>query len=255
MIFIFVAQPVNKLIISPTTMKRLRILQVAFDTEIQPYQLAHFRGAIARKVGLEHEWFHNHDNENGGFHNRYPLIQYKLDTHNGQMHPMLLCLEEGIEEAHHLFSQPDWSVNIKGTQHDLRIAKLNVNQYTLNTWEQSFSYRIHKWQAFNQDSYHDWQGKDGIAEQYAFLEDKLATQIISFGKGVGWEPEQPVKVKITSPFKTEWLDYKQVKVQTFSLDFKANVSLPDFIGLGKGASRGLGVVRRIRIHHKNRIDA
>jgi hypothetical protein len=73
-------------------MKNLRILQVAFDTEIQPYELPYFRGAVARKVGIEHEWFHNHDNTNGGTHNRYPLIQYKLDTYKGQMRPMLLCL-------------------------------------------------------------------------------------------------------------------------------------------------------------------
>jgi hypothetical protein len=43
-------------------MKNLRILQVAFDTEIQPYELPYFSGAVARKVGIEHEWFHNHDN-------------------------------------------------------------------------------------------------------------------------------------------------------------------------------------------------
>ena len=227
-------------------MKKLRILNVAFDTHIQPYELSAFRGAVACKVGLEHEWFHNHDNTNGGFHNRYPLIQYKLDTHQGQMRPMLLCLEEGIEEAHQLFSQPDWSVNIKGTTHDLRIARIDVNQYTLNTWERPFGYRVHKWQAFNEDRFREWQSLEGIAEQYLYLEEKLAVQIESFGKGVGWLPEMPIKVKITSAFKTEWLDYKQVKVLAFSLDFKANVSLPDFIGLGKGASRGLGVVRRVR---------
>ena len=116
-------------------MKKLRILQVSFDTEIQPYQLAAFRGAVAHKVGLEHSWFHNHDNENGGTFNRYPLIQYKIFNDKGQMQPMLLCLEQGIEEAHHLFSQPEWSLNIKGQQHDLRIANLHVNQYTLNTWD------------------------------------------------------------------------------------------------------------------------
>jgi hypothetical protein len=242
------AAPINQT--TKDLVKRLRILQVAFDNEIQPYQLSAFRGAVARKVGIEHEWFHNHDNEHGGFHNRYPLIQYKLDTYKGQMRPMLLCLEEGIEEAHHLFSQPEWNLTLKGEKYDLRIGKLNVNQYTLNVWEQSFHYRLHKWQVFNTDRYNHWKQLDGIAEQYAFMEEKLAIQIASFGKGVGWQPEQPIAVKITSPFKAEWLDYKQTKVQVFSLDFKVNVSLPDFIGLGKGASRGLGVVRRVR----DRID-
>lgn len=226
-------------------MKRLRILQVSFDTEIQPYQLGAFRGAVAQKVGYQHDWFHNHDNEHGGFHNRYPLIQYKLDTYKGQMRPMLLCLDEGIEEAHHLFSQPEWSLNIRGTQHDLRIAKLHVNQYTVNTWETPFSYRLHKWQAFNPDNYRDYQSIDSIADRFAFLEQKLATHITSFGKGIGWQADHPIEAKITHLVKQEWLDFKRVKCLVFTLDFKTNVSLPDFIGLGKGASRGLGVVRRL----------
>ena len=236
-------------------MKKLRILQVSFDTEIQPYQLAAFRGAVAHKVGLEHSWFHNHDNENGGTFNRYPLIQYKLDTHKGQMRPMLLCLEEGIEEAHHLFSQPEWSLNIKGQQHDLRIANLHVNQYTLNTWDTQFRYRLHKWQPFNVERYKDYQQIEGIAAQYTFLEDRLRNQIASFAEGVGWHTDQAITATITHLGKTEWVTYKNLKVLTFTLDFKTNVSLPDFVGLGKGVSRGFGVVRRVRLHHKTKTDA
>lgn len=225
-------------------MKRLRILQVAFDTEIQPYQLPQFRGAIAQKVGFEHDWFHNHDNDSGGFHNRYPLIQYKLDTHKGQMRPMLLCLEEGIEEAHHFFSQPDWTLNLKGTPLEMRIARLHVNQYTLQVWQQPFRYRIHKWQAFNPDNYDKYRQLTGLAERYSFLEKLLKTQIQSFGKGVGWQVSD-FDLKITHIAKEEWLQYKHYqKILVFTLDFQANVSLPEYVGIGKGASRGLGVVRR-----------
>ena len=160
------------------------------------------------------------------------------------MRPMLLCLEQGIEEAHHLFSQPDWSLNIKGTQHDLRIANLNVNQYTVNTWDKTFHYRLHKWQAFNPENYHAYQHMDSMTDRFAFLDEKLTNQIDSFGKGIGWQSERPIEAKITNVQKQEWLDYKHTKSLVFTLDFKTNVSLPDFIGLGKGASRGLGVVRR-----------
>ena len=96
--------------------KKLRVLSVSFDTHIKPYELPSFRGALAHKVGIEHEWFHNHDNATGGFHNRYPLIQYKLDTYMGQFRPMMLCLDAAVEEAHHFFSQPDWTVRIGNTR-------------------------------------------------------------------------------------------------------------------------------------------
>ena len=225
--------------------KKLRVLAVSFDTHIEPYQLPAFRGALAHKVGIEHDWFHNHDNINGGFHNRYPLIQYKLDTYKGQFRPMMLCLDAAVEEAHHFFSQPDWTVRIGDTHHALRIAKLNVNQYTLNVWEQTFAFRIHKWQALNDDNFEKYQSLTGIVEKLSFLEKLLTTQITSFAKGVDWEPERDITVKIKSLPREEWMSYKHhQKMRVFSLDFDTNVSLPDFIGLGKGASRGLGVVRR-----------
>ena len=228
-------------------MKRLRILHVSFDANIQPYQLPAFRGALAAKVGWEHEWFHNHDNENGGTHNRYPLIQYKLDTYKGQMRPMLLCLENGIEEAHHLFSQPDWTLDLHGTALPLKIANLNVNQYTLNTWERPFAYRLHKWQAMNTENYQKYQLLRGIVERTSFLEQLLCNQITSFAKAVDWQIPDNFSLKLLYLPKEEWLQYKhRQKTLVFTVDFEANVSLPDFIGLGKGASRGLGVLRNVR---------
>ncbi len=228
-------------------MKKLRILQVSFDSNLQPYQLPAFRGAVARKVGIEHEWFHNHDNENGGTHNRYPLIQYKLDTYKGQMRPMLLCLEQGIEEAHHLFSQPDWSLNLNGEEHNLKIADLYVNQYTLNTWERPFRYRIHKWQAMNTENYQKYQLLRGLVERTRFLEQLLNNQIQSFAKGVDWDITNDFAVKVLTEPREEWLQYKhRQKTLVFTVDFECPLSLPDYVGLGKGASRGLGVVRQIR---------
>ena len=228
-------------------MKKLRILAVSFDTNIQPYQLPAFRGAIAAKVGWEHDWFHNHDNENGGTHNRYPLIQYKLDTHNGQMRPMLLCLDNAIEEAHHFFSQPDWTVDLRTDTHALKIAKLNVHQYTLNTWQRPFAYRLHKWQAMNSENYQKYQLLRGIVERTSFLEHLLRNQILSFAKGVEWAVSDDFTVKLLSLPREEWLQYKnRQKVLVFTLDFECHLSLPDFIGLGRGASQGLGVLRHQR---------
>ena len=228
-------------------MKKLRLLSVSFDTEIQPYELPAFRGALAAKVGLEHDWFHNHDNENGGTYNRYPLIQYKLDTYKGQMRPMLLCLDDAIEEAHHFFSKPDWAVDIRQTRHDLRIAHLNVHQYTLNTWQRPFTYRIHKWQAMNTENYKKYQTLTGVVERTSFLENLLRHQIQSFAKGVAWDLSEDFTIKLLSMPREEWLQYKhRQKTLVFTLDFECNLSLPDFIGLGKGASRGLGVVRIMR---------
>lgn len=226
------------------TMKKLRILSVSFETKVNPWELNRFRGAVAQKVGYEHEWFHNHNNDTGGYHQRYPLIQYKLDSKNGLMRPMLLCIEEGVEEAQHFFSKDDWNLRIGEHDHEMRIANLDVRQHTLNVWEQDFRYRIHKWQALNTDNFATWKNLDGIAARFHFLEQTLAAHILSFARGVGWELDRHFDLRITNQIKEEWISYKGVKVLAFSLEFKTNASLPDYIGLGKGSSVGWGIVRR-----------
>ena len=225
-------------------MKNLRILAVSFDTTIQPYELQHFRGAVAQKVGLEHEWFHNHDNTNGTFHNRYPLIQYKLDTFKGQMRPMLLCLDNAIEEAHHFFSAPDWSLNINNAEHNLKIARLRVDSCRLNVWDSVFSYRLHKWQALNPENFEKYNALTNSIARTRFLEQLLRNQILSFAHGVDWDLNPDFELRIDNLIKEDWMDYKEKqKVLVFTLNFETTLSLPDFIGIGKGASRGLGVVR------------
>jgi Cas6b C-terminal domain/Cas6b N-terminal domain len=225
----------------------IRILHVAFDTEIRPWEIPWFRGAMARKVGLEHEWFHNHNNETGGYHQRYPLLQYKIDPERGLRRPMLLCLEEAVEEAHHFFGQPDWSLRIGDRQHDLRIAKLRLDQHHLSTnTDRNHTFKIHKWIALNDEYFARWQRTDRLADRYALLEELLVSHIFAFARGVGWAVEQRLEVRITELLREEWVEYKNVKMLAFTLVFKANANLPDLIGLGKGVSIGFGILRKQR---------
>lgn len=225
-------------------MERLRILAVTFDTRIDPWELNRFRGAMAHKVGLEHEWFHNHDNETGNFHQRYPLVQYKLDPRNRLQRPMLLCLGQGVEEAHHFFSQPEWALRIGDKNHEMRIAQLQALQHNLVVLERPVYYRLHKWKAFNPENYDVYREQQGIADQFAFLERLLASHLIAFAGGVGWAVTPRFEVKITDLLKKEWVDQKGVKVLAFTIEFMCNLSLPDYIGVGKGAGLGYGVLRR-----------
>ena len=53
-------------------------------------------------------------------------------------------------------------------------------------------------------------------------------------------------VKITQVLGTKTYRYKNVKLQGFDLVFKTNVSLPDYIGLGKSVSQGFGTICRTK---------
>ncbi len=63
-------------------MRTLKVMRVSFNMPIQRSDILAFRGAIAHRVGLEHDWFHNYnntENTNNSYHHHYSLIQYKYN--------------------------------------------------------------------------------------------------------------------------------------------------------------------------------
>ena len=223
-------------------MNKLRILSVTFDTPIEPWELRDFRGAVAAKAGYQHEHFHNHDNESGGYHYRMPLIQYKQD--HGR--PMLVCLNEGIEELHHFFSQPDWTLDLNGRSAPVRIHKLDVKQFSLSVQDKSFRYHIRQWIGLNEDNYGTYTRLTGLEERLFVLEKVLLNQVVNLLNQLGHEPEQQVTLKLLNLKDERWVSFKGVKVLAFSMEFTCNVALPDYVGLGKGCSGGWGVIKGLR---------
>lgn len=218
-------------------MKSLRIITIRFNTPIKGHEIPAFRGALAQKVGLEHEWFHNHDNETNGFHYRYPRIQYK--RHRGK--PMLVCIENGIEEVQKYFSKSDWSLTFGGETHKMGIEELRVHQFDIRVMEKMNTYRIKNWIALNNKNHKAYQNGT-LIEQLQILEGSLSGHIISFLKGIDYRPEQRFKVSIDSFPETRPVKIKGITTMGFNLTFKTDLFLPNFIGLGKGVSKGYGVV-------------
>ncbi len=216
-------------------------MQVIFDSEIKAYEVPAFRGAIIKKVGQENILFHNHLNGNG-FLYKYPLIQYKT-IHR---HPAIVCVDYGVDEIHKFFENKDWSINISGRWLDMKIDKLNMNQFTMNVWDKHFKYNIRNWIALNQENYKKYMEMEALSEKTEFLERLLKANILSFAKGIDWQVAKPVELKITDIKELRPVRLKQQKVLGFNLDFKTNVFLPNNIGLGKSVSLGFGNVKEIR---------
>ncbi len=219
--------------------KVLRLLRIVFDLQLQPWELGKFRGAISDKVGLEHDWYHNHQVDGGVLH-RYPLIQYKL--HRQQ--PMLLYLGSGVEEAKHFFDKPDWTLRIGNQVHDMRIQNMELEQHRLMTLEDKATYRLHNWIALNPQNFERYQETESLGQRILLLEHILKGHLWGFCEGVDWQPEVDIEVSILNVFSDKYVSYRGVKVLSFKLDFKCNLSLPDFVALGKGTTVGFGVLRR-----------
>lgn len=223
------------------TLTKIRILKIIFNAEIKAYEIPAFRGAIIQKVGQENVLFHNHLKEDG-FRYKYPLIQYKIINKK----PAIICIDKGVDEIHRFFENNDWSISVSGRTLDLKIDKLNVNQFVMNVWDKHFKYNIKNWIALNQTNYKKYLALNNLIEQTAFLESVLKANILSFAKGIAWEIPKAVQLNITDMHHTTAVKLKDQKVIGFNLDFTTNVFLPNDIGLGKSVSLAYGNIREIR---------
>lgn len=222
-------------------MKKIKTLFVQFDDTLAAWQIPAFRGAIIEKVGRENQLFHQHNADNGLIY-QYPMIQYK----SVQQKPSLLCLGEGVDEIHKFFGLRNWDVTIGEQKHILKIHRLDLNNITINIWEKQFHYSIQSWLALNADNYKRYQSSDSLTDRIQILERLLTGNILSFAKGIEWRIERPVKVQIQELKAEKMIRYKGVPLMAFDVLFSCNVFLPNYLGLGKSASHGFGIIRQFR---------
>lgn len=226
-------------------MKKLRTLNILFDERLQAHELPAFRGAIINKAGQANQLFHNHEGD--GFRYAYPLIQYKKLKGKAA----IVCIGEGVEEIHHFFNKSDWSLQISGRTMPMRIQYLEMNDFTLQVWNQTFEYEIRDWIALNPEAYQQFRLISDETERKAFLARKLVGNILSFAKGVDWHIEKEISLQITSDIISSKLRIKDILMMGFSLRFRTNVSLPFGMGLGKSVSLGYGILGKVYNTHQN----
>ncbi len=223
--------------------KQIRVLTIVFEPEIKGGQIRKFRGAIIDKVGRDCVLFHNHLDDHE-YNHRYPLIQYKRIHH----HATIVCIDQGVDEIYRLFNQPDWRVRIGDMETELKVKQLKVNKYTMNVWDKQFEYRIFNWLALNSKNYQLYNQAQSLAEKVRILENVLTANILSFAKGINWTlPENAkIQVNIKEIVDKKVINFRGGLYSAFDVDFSTNVFLPENISLGKAASHGFGMVRRLR---------
>ena len=220
--------------------KQIRLLQVIFDLKINFSEIPFFRGAIIKTTRGENNLFHNHSPEGNIY--RYPKIQYKLINGNAS----LLCVEEGIEGIQDFFSRTDWKLQIEKQNKEIKVENIKVHQHRVAVWENWFDYRITNWLPLNQDNYIKFKALEDLTERISFLEKIMQSNILSFLQGIDLYVDEKIEVKIKSIRGERLMNYKDQQMQAFTLVFRTNVSLPNFIGLGKGSSVGFGVIKELK---------
>lgn len=219
--------------------KTIRLLSVTFNFQLLQRDISQFRGAIIGATQLKNDLFHNHTN-NGTIY-RYPLIQYK----NIRKSAAIICIEQGVDGIQDFFSNTNWKLEINRRTADFKVDQLQAWLHRVGIWEQTFQFKIFGWLPLNQANYKKYQQLNSLAEKILFLEKILTGHILGFLEGIDLKAEDQVKVSITNILSEQVMQYKNQAMQAFSVTFRTNVSLPNYIGLGKGSSVGFGVLKEI----------
>lgn len=219
-------------------MNNVKTLIIRFANEIRQQDLRFFRGAVIAAVGQsDSTLFHNHDGE--GFRYRYPLIQYKRIHKKAA----IVCVGEGCDEIGAFFSRSDFRLQLGNQAEQLfEIEMVTPHRTVVQTWNDGFVYYINNWLPLNKENYQSYQQLEGIADRAQMLERILTGNILSACKGFGITIEGHIENKILQLDAPHPSIYKGVSWTNFDAVVRSNVSLPDYIGLGKGASLGHGII-------------
>jgi hypothetical protein len=195
-----------------------------------------FRRDINIKTNNAYDLLYNHKPD-GSVIYRYPKVQFR--SYKG--YAALFGLGEGQELIWQLLGSGElgqpYSSNYEIVQ--------NIEEPVQVVTELS-SYSIRNILPFNTESFKEYKKLDSLPERAAFLEIKLANHLITFCK----EMEVPftkgdIVVKLKDFTVQPHAHIKKEEMERFDAIIQTNLSLPDFLGLGRSKALGFGVMKKI----------
>ncbi|MCH8555013.1 MAG: hypothetical protein LAT76_07630 [Schleiferiaceae bacterium] len=226
-------------------MPEIKTLMVTFQNDLQPHEIALFRGAIGNLMRDGSVLFHNHIGDQLRY--AYPMIQYKIKGGKA----IIVCVNEGADAIYQLLSKGPLQFRIGAREEAFTVATFQQESFVVRLTNRPKLYDLNNWLALNESNYRSFNNLRTNEERVALLERILVNNILDFAKGAGWRIDEQIQVQILEVQKQYPLKHKGVPLLAFNLTFAANVVLPSFIGLGKATSSGHGTVRIKNLKTKN----
>lgn len=218
----------------------IRVVIATFKNKISWKEIPYFRGCMIQESG-NNCLFHNHQEE--GFRYVYPLVQYKIMDGN----PVMVGLNEGAVAIEKLLEDRYIiPCQLGNRQTDLYFVGIRSQRMAVQCHPELLTYSIKGWLPLNRENYKAYLSAESLVEQVQMLERILTGNILSFAKGIGVFFEHPVSCRIRQIQQEKLVNYKHVGLMSFSGVFQSNVTLPDYIGLGKSVSIGQGIIKRMK---------
>lgn len=119
---------------------------------------------------------------------------------------------------------------------------------------ESHDYYLNRWLPFNNENYEKYIGQDGLVDRMLMLENLLVSNILTACRGMGVEVDKSIRCKILQFSESQNVRYKDLARKSFGCKFRTNIVLPSYIGIGKGASVGFGIISPSTDRSNNRFQ-
>ncbi len=216
---------------------QVKTLHTAFNLPIRPNEIHRWRGAFVEMAGRQYDLFHNHLTKDQYYY-RYPLVHYRREKNCAS----ILVFNQAIEGFQEILSNSDWQLRWKGQSHPLTITQLKMEEHELKMSSKMLPYHIKSWLALKQENYLIWEKCKNMTERSDFLERVLVGQLLGFATQMGWQLPERLEVNLQLIHQINLASYQKRDLLAFDVSFLANIDLPYRMALGKGVSKGFGIL-------------
>jgi hypothetical protein len=218
--------------------KEVRMVIATFDNRISEEELPYFRGCMI-KESCGNPLFHNHKEDNYNY--TYPLVQYKRDGNR----TLMVGINEGGEAIESLLrDKGNIPCSLGNRKTELQLIGTRSQIIPIGQTSTPHTYTIRGWIPLNSDNYQSYQQTTSLVERVKMLEKILTGNILSFAKGIGVQIDYRIHCSIVQLDEEKPFTYKGIMLKSFTAQFRTNIELPDYIGLGKSISLGKGTIKR-----------
>lgn len=222
--------------------KHIRTLTILLYSEISEREVQMFRGAVLGVIGTDDNALCSGHEQDGACRQRYPLIQYK--SLGGRA--AIVCIGQGIDAILPFLESNSETLRLGHREVQAGVLEVSQSDTVVQLTATPVSYRLHAWLAFNPENDRRYEQARGLRQRAEILEAVLCGNILSMLKGLDCYIDGKLEVCITD-VKERRPDYvKGFPMRSFDAAFTANILLPQYLGLGKSASKGHGIVTRIQ---------
>lgn len=216
---------------------KLKILEMTFEsTQEFTEDITCIRGFFATKFN-DLIPLHNHNTDK--FIYEYPLVQYKLIEGK----PLLIGINEGTEVLKEIFDKFE-KITLNHKDYEIIERTMKIKQQDFGLTKEFYFYEfVTPWLALSQKNNENYLLTQNNEEKAILLRKILTGNLLSMSKTLGYTVSGQIKCDIDLvPAKSRYKDYD---LTSFCGRVIANFYIPDYLGIGKGVSKGYGTIRKI----------